>query len=244
GGAGSGAAGGGPGSRGAGARLLALAPDLQRSSDGRGRAPAAPAHASDGEARDSRAGGRYGRERQPGGHRRLRRPAAADEGAARGRLHPHRTRGRSARSSRAAHRRRGGRRRRAAARQPRPRRRSAGPALRQKRRRRPHRAGWRGADSHPRGTPLTRPNRFLARVALAALLAVQGPFAAAPALAQSAGHTLNVQGADIRAFIQDVARSTGRTFIVDPAVTGTVTVNSDRPLSRSELFEVFLSTLR
>ena len=37
---------------------------------------------------------------------------------------------------------------------------------------------------------------------------------------------------------------TGRTFIVDPAVTGTVTVTSDRPLGRAELFEVFLSTLR
>ncbi|MFP5296175.1 MAG: type II secretion system secretin GspD [Alphaproteobacteria bacterium] len=73
---------------------------------------------------------------------------------------------------------------------------------------------------------------------------MQGPLAAVPALAQSGGQTLNVQGADIRAFIQDVARSTGRTFIVDPAVTGTVTVTSERPLSRSELFEVFLSTLR
>ena len=78
---------------------------------------------------------------------------------------------------------------------------------------------------------------------LAAVLAVQGPLAAAPVWAQS-GQTLNVQGADIRAFIQDVARSTGRTFIVDPGVTGTVTVSSDRPLSRAQLFEVFLSTLR
>ena len=77
---------------------------------------------------------------------------------------------------------------------------------------------------------------------MAAVLAVQGPLAAGPVWAQS--QTLNVQGADIRAFIQDVARSTGRTFIVDPGVTGTVTVTSDRPLSRAQLFEVFLSTLR
>lgn len=79
--------------------------------------------------------------------------------------------------------------------------------------------------------------------ALAAVLAVQAPLAEGVAPAQ-AGQTLNVQGADIRAFIQDVARSTGRTFIVDPGVTGTVTVSSDRPLSRARLFEVFLSTLR
>jgi general secretion pathway protein D len=90
---------------------------------------------------------------------------------------------------------------------------------------------------------LKRSNHRLLGVALAAVLAAQGPLATAPALAQS-GQTLNVQGADIRAFIQDVARSTGRTFIVDSAVTGTVTVTSDRPLSRAQLFEVFLSTLR
>jgi general secretion pathway protein D len=88
---------------------------------------------------------------------------------------------------------------------------------------------------------LTR-HKALAAV-LAGVLAAQGPLAATPVLAQ-AGQTLNVQGADIRAFIQDVARSTGRTFIVDPAVSGTVTVTSDRPLSRAQLFEVFLSTLR
>ncbi|TFW10924.1 type II secretion system protein GspD [Brevundimonas intermedia] len=80
--------------------------------------------------------------------------------------------------------------------------------------------------------------------ALAAVLVLQGPLSAVPVFAQEARQTLNVQGADIRAFIQDVARTTGRTFIVDPAVTGTVTVTSDRPLGRTQLFEVFLSTLR
>ena len=80
--------------------------------------------------------------------------------------------------------------------------------------------------------------------ALALVLAFQAPVAASPVLAQEARQTLNVQGADIRAFIQDVARTTGRTFIVDPAVTGTVTVTSERPLGRAQLFEVFLSTLR
>jgi general secretion pathway protein D len=37
---------------------------------------------------------------------------------------------------------------------------------------------------------------------------------------------------------------TGRTFIIDNRVNGKVTVVTDRPLSRSEYFEVFLSTLR
>ena len=90
-----------------------------------------------------------------------------------------------------------------------------------------------------------RLHRSFAAVALSALIAVQGPLLASPVLAQEgARQTLNVQGADIRAFIQDVARTTGRTFIVDPAVTGNVTVTSQRVLNRTELFEVFLSTLR
>ena len=90
-----------------------------------------------------------------------------------------------------------------------------------------------------------RLHRSFAAVALSALIAAQGPLLASPVLAQEgARQTLNVQGADIRAFIQDVARTTGRTFIVDPAVTGNVTVTSQRALNKTELFEVFLSTLR
>jgi len=65
--------------------------------------------------------------------------------------------------------------------------------------------------------------------------------AAQPALAQT---TLNVRDADIRAFIADAAKVTGRTFIIDNRVQGKVTVVTDRPLSRSEYLEVFLSTLR
>ena len=57
-------------------------------------------------------------------------------------------------------------------------------------------------------------------------------------------HVLNLRDADIRAFIQDAARVTGRTFIIDPGVQGRVSVVTERPLSRSEYFELFLSTLR
>ena len=56
-----------------------------------------------------------------------------------------------------------------------------------------------------------------------------------------AQHTLNVRDADIRAFVQDAARVTGQTFIVDGRVNGKVSVVTERPLSRSEYFEVFLS---
>ncbi len=84
---------------------------------------------------------------------------------------------------------------------------------------------------------MRRPIAFL----LAAVLAA-APVATAPAYAQD--QVLNVQDADIRAFIQDVSRVTGYTFIVDPRVRGTVSVSSNGALSRTELFEVFLSTLR
>ena len=65
--------------------------------------------------------------------------------------------------------------------------------------------------------------------------------AAAPLSAQQ---VLNLRDADIRAFIQDAARVTGRKFIIDPRVTGKVSVVTDRELSKSEYFELFLSTLR
>lgn len=80
---------------------------------------------------------------------------------------------------------------------------------------------------------MKRPPVLLAPLAFAA--------AAQPALAQT---TLNVRDADIRAFIADAAKVTGRTFIIDNRVQGKVTVVTDRPLSRSEYLEVFLSTLR
>ncbi|SFP74278.1 type II secretion system secretin GspD [Sphingomonas rubra] len=80
----------------------------------------------------------------------------------------------------------------------------------------------------------------LSRLLASALILSATPFSA-PIGAQT---TLNVRDADIRAFIADAARVTGRTFIIDNRVTGKVTVVTDRPLSRSEYFEAFLSTLR
>ena len=74
---------------------------------------------------------------------------------------------------------------------------------------------------------------------LLALLLLLAPVS--PAWSQ---YVLNLRDADVRAFIQDASRVTGRTFIIDPAVQGRVSVVTERPLSRSEYFELFLSTLR
>ncbi len=76
----------------------------------------------------------------------------------------------------------------------------------------------------------------------AALLAALCAAPLADARAQT--QVLNVQDADVRAFIQDVSRSTGYTFVIDPRVKGLVSVSSSGPLTRAELFDVFLSTLR
>lgn len=81
---------------------------------------------------------------------------------------------------------------------------------------------------------------FLAIAAALALGCAAVP--ATPVRAQT--QVLNVQDADIRVFIQDIARTTGTTLLIDPRVKGTVSVSSNGPLGRRELFEVFLATLR
>ncbi|MEA1072870.1 type II secretion system secretin GspD [Sphingomonas sp. LY160] len=64
---------------------------------------------------------------------------------------------------------------------------------------------------------------------------------AAPVAAQ---YTVNMRDADVRAFAQDAARVTGLTIVVDGRVNQKVSVVSGRSMSRSEYFEIFLSTLR
>ncbi len=59
-----------------------------------------------------------------------------------------------------------------------------------------------------------------------------------------AQQTVNLRDADVRAYIQDVARATGRSFVIDPRVQGKISVVSERPLGRDAYFELFLSALR
>lgn len=55
---------------------------------------------------------------------------------------------------------------------------------------------------------------------------------------------VSLREVDIRAFIEDVSNATGRTFIIDPRVTGRVSVMAQQSLSERDLFDVFLATLR
>lgn len=57
-------------------------------------------------------------------------------------------------------------------------------------------------------------------------------------------HTLNLEEANIRTLISTVSDITGRNFVVDPRVSGEVTVISAAPMNEDEIYEVFLSILK
>lgn len=54
---------------------------------------------------------------------------------------------------------------------------------------------------------------------------------------------VNLKDADITALVSEVAEVTGKNFVVDPRVKGTITVISSKPLNASELYELFLGVL-
>ncbi|MES9881987.1 MAG: type II secretion system secretin GspD [Sedimenticola sp.] len=56
--------------------------------------------------------------------------------------------------------------------------------------------------------------------------------------------TLNLNNADIRAFIATVSEMTGKTFIIDPRVKGKVTVVSAAPVAPESIYEIFISVLK
>ena len=85
--------------------------------------------------------------------------------------------------------------------------------------------------------------RFLSSIG-ALLLALA---MAAPATAQKPDDekiTLNFVNADIQSVIKTVGQHTGKNFILDPRVQGTVNIVSDRPVSKDMLYSILLSTLR
>ena len=56
-------------------------------------------------------------------------------------------------------------------------------------------------------------------------------------------YTVNLKETDIQELIKFVAEATGTTIVVDPAVKGKVKVVSAKPVSSSELYDLFLSIL-
>src|SRR5262249_39461443 len=75
-------------------------------------------------------------------------------------------------------------------------------------------------------------------------IALAAAWAAPPSLAADEPVTLNFVNADIDAVIKAVAEITGRNFIVDPKVKGTINIVSSRPVPRSLVYPTLLSALR
>jgi len=89
--------------------------------------------------------------------------------------------------------------------------------------------------------------RTLAALAAAAALAL----ASMPADVRAQGApeaddtvTLNFVNADIHAVVKAVSEMTGRNFLIDPRVQGTVNIIAPRPVPRNMVFPILLSSLR
>ena len=86
----------------------------------------------------------------------------------------------------------------------------------------------------------------LRRVAAGALLccAVATALPPAPAFAQENAAALSFVNADIESVIKAVGHYTGMTFIIDPRVKGTITLQSEKSLTKSQAFGLLTSALR
>lgn len=56
--------------------------------------------------------------------------------------------------------------------------------------------------------------------------------------------SLNFKDVDIRALIETVSDATGKNFIVDPRITGNISVVTSTPMKASQVYDVFLSILK
>jgi general secretion pathway protein D len=99
----------------------------------------------------------------------------------------------------------------------------------------------RRAPAGTRTGPVSRIRWFVFGLACAVLAATL----ARPALAQDADTvTLNFVNADIEAVVKAVAEITGRNFVLDPKVKGTINIVSARPVPKSLVYPTLLSALR
>ena len=60
---------------------------------------------------------------------------------------------------------------------------------------------------------------------------------------RTGGRLWNLQDADVLSVINEVSQETGKNFVVDPRVTGKMTLISSKPLRKNEVYQVFLSVL-
>ncbi|AYY54761.1 type II secretion system secretin GspD [Acinetobacter baumannii] len=76
-----------------------------------------------------------------------------------------------------------------------------------------------------------------------ALLAAAPLIATVTSSAYAQTWKINLRDADLTAFINEVADITGKNFAVDPRVRGNVTVISNKPLNKDEVYDLFLGVL-
>ena len=88
----------------------------------------------------------------------------------------------------------------------------------------------------------------LRRLAAGVMLACAAGSLTVPATAQenapASGAALNFVNADMESVIKAVGHYTGMTFIIDPRVKGTLTLVSEKPLTKSQAFALLTSQLR
>ena len=92
-------------------------------------------------------------------------------------------------------------------------------------------------------TPLHHILQRLMRLCRPLCLAVP-LWAASTGLVSAESWKVNLQDADIKAFINEVATITNQNFVLDPRINGNVTVISNKPLSRDEIYQLFLSVMQ
>ena len=92
-------------------------------------------------------------------------------------------------------------------------------------------------------TPLYHILQRLMRLCRPLCLAVP-LWAASTGLVNAESWKVNLQDADIKAFINEVATITNQNFVLDPRINGNVTVISNKALSRDEIFQLFLSVMQ
>ncbi|MGP5202728.1 type II secretion system secretin GspD [Psychrobacter aquimaris] len=92
-------------------------------------------------------------------------------------------------------------------------------------------------------TPLYHVLQRLMRLCRPLCLAVP-LWAASTGFASAESWKVNLQDADIKAFINEVATITDQNFVLDPRINGNVTVISNKALSRDEIYQLFLSVMQ
>ncbi|MGO1400318.1 MAG: type II secretion system secretin GspD [Moraxellaceae bacterium] len=92
-------------------------------------------------------------------------------------------------------------------------------------------------------TPLHRILQRLMRMCRPLCLALP-LWAASTGLASAESWKVNLQDADIKAFINEVATITNQNFVLDPRINGNVTVISNKALSSDEIYQLFLGVMQ